>query len=150
MLSFSVGCRMADEFLSVSDIEKQEDVQFAIVDVPEWKDAAGKPGKIRLGSLTGEDMIEWTESNEGPAKRSAGLRLIIKSLVDSKGERTGSDRMLSVLQKRNTAVLNRLVREILKLNGMTKEQQEASKNGSSEASGGASLIDSPTNSSKVM
>lgn len=74
--------------------------------------------KIRIGSVNAGDMIEWSEANEGEAKRTAGLRLIVKSLVDGDGKRIGSDRDIIKLRTMRHNITERIVKEILKLNGM--------------------------------
>lgn len=93
-----------DEMLAVTDVE------FTTVN--------GWSGKVRIGSLTAGDMIEWTEANEGEAKRTAGLRLIVKSLVNSKGERIGKDNHIPLLRTKSHKVTEDIVKAILKLNGM--------------------------------
>ena len=130
-------------------VETKTDVQFAEIPVPEWKTKDGKES-LRIGSLTGEDMIEWTEANEGPAKKTAGIRLIIRSLVDDQGNRIGQDTMIQPLLKRNSAVLNRIVRAVLKLNGMDKAANELAKNESGGANTESSLSASQSGSDKVM
>lgn len=88
-----------------------------------------KPGKmIRIGSVTAGDMIEWSEANEGEAKRTAGLRLITKSLVNDKGIRISSDKDILKLRTMRHNVTERIVKEILKLNGMTVKQDKDAKN----------------------
>jgi hypothetical protein len=88
-----------------------------------------KPGrKIRIGSVNAGDMIEWTEANDGPAKRTAGLRLITKSLVNQAGVRISSDRDIEKLRTMRHNITERIVKEILKLNGMTVKQDKDSKN----------------------
>ena len=101
-----------DEFLN----EKQE--AFARIE-------GFTPGKfIRIGSLTAGDLIEWTEANEGEAKRTAGLRLITKSIVDSNGNRIGTVRDIPKLREKSHAITERIVRGILKLNGMRVKGEE--------------------------
>lgn len=109
---------------SLDEIEKAEDIEYAEVE----GFAPGRP--FRIGSLTAGDLIEWSEANEGEAKREAGLRLIVKSLVNSKNERyAASDpKAIAVLRKKNHKVTERLVTDVLKLNGMNvKKDAEAKK-----------------------
>lgn len=57
-------------------------VEFAEID-------GFEPGKkIRIGSVTAGDIIDWHEMTEGEAKRTAGLRLICKSLVGPEPDNT--------------------------------------------------------------
>lgn len=88
-----------------------------------------KPGtKVRIGSVTAGDVILWSEANEGEAKRTAGLRLITKSLVDKDGKRYADDpHNIDKFRKMRHKETERIVEEILKLNGMKVKQQEAAK-----------------------
>jgi hypothetical protein len=104
----------------------------------EYARTAGfKPGQVFvLASVTAGDMIEWSEANEGEAKRTAGLRLVVKSVVDgepgvdpdAKGVRIMDDTHLAVLRKLQHKTTEGVVKAILKLNGMnTKEDSETKK-----------------------
>lgn len=98
------------------------DVEYALVD-------GFKPGeKVRIGSVTAGDMIEWSEANEGEAKRTAGLRLICKSLVNKEGVRyANDDKNIKKFRDMRHKETERIVREILKLNGMNVKQQDEAK-----------------------
>ena len=106
--------------LSINDILAAEDTDYKEVEV--WG------GLVRVGSLTAGDLLEFVEANEGPAKRTAGLRLIIKSIVDIDGNRIGKDTDLQGLKTRNSKQIEKLTHEILKLNGLGKKAQEEAKN----------------------
>lgn len=128
---------MADQtqkvFDSIDDMLAKDDVRYATVPVPEWG------GAVRFGSLSAGAMLDFVESNEGPAKRTAGLRLIIQSLVDSTGKRIGNvEKHLEAMRSKDAQVTNRLVGEILKLNGMDEASKKVLGNESSAASSGAS------------
>lgn len=107
------------------------DVEYAIVD-------GFKPGeKVRIGSVTAGDMIEWSEANEGEAKRTAGLRLLTKSLVGPEKPTNGqppnhryADDVKNIPRFRamRHKETERIVREVLKLNGMNVKQDAATKN----------------------
>jgi hypothetical protein len=97
-------------FETMDEILSAPDVEFATIE--------GWDGNIRIGSLTAGDMIEWSEANEGEAKRTAGLRLIVKSIVNSQGHRIGTDKHIPLLRQKSHKVTEKIVREILKLNGM--------------------------------
>lgn len=119
---------MADKkFLSLDEMLDANDIQFIEVDTPEWG------GTVRLGSLTAGEMLTFIETSEGPAKANAGLRLIVRSLVDAEGNRLGTDKHLEAFKKKDAKVVNRLVKAILTLNGMDAKTQVAEKNESSEA-----------------
>ena len=117
-------------FGSMDEILDVDDVRYAIV--PAW----GK--RVRIGSLSAGDMLDFVESNEGPAKRTAGLRLIIQSLVDKDGKRIGDIKKLDQLKKKDADITNKLVGHILKLNGMDEAARKVLGNDSSEAPSGAS------------
>jgi len=101
------------------------EVEYTLVD-------GFKPGeKVRIGSVTAGDMIEWSEANEGEAKKTAGLRLITKSLVGPEPHniRYADDpKNIPRFRAMRHKETERIVREILKLNGMNVKQQEKEKN----------------------
>lgn len=120
--------------LSMADI-------VAAVDSPQNIEYARIPGfkddeEFVVASVTAGDMIEWSEANEGEAKRTAGLRLIVKSLVDGQpgvdegatGKRIANDTHIAVFRKVNHKVSERVVKDILKLNGMSVKQDKTEKN----------------------
>lgn len=103
---------MADKILSMDDVLAANDIEYATI--PGFKD-----GEVfRIQSLTAGDLIVWSESNEGEAKRTAGLRLIVQSLVDENGKRIADDTHIAVLRKKSHKVTERIVKSILQLNGM--------------------------------
>lgn len=112
----------AEKVLSMADIEASSDV--------EYKKVAGfKPGQVFvIRSLSAGDLIEWSEANEGEAKRTAGLRLIVKSLVDgvpgengATGANIATDKHIGVFRQKSHKTTERLVKEILALNGINVE-----------------------------
>jgi len=107
---------------SMDDILSANDVEYATIE-------GFTPGKpFRIASLTAGDLIEWSEANEGEAKRTAGLRLITKSLVNSKGVRFADNpKNIAVFRQKSHKVTERIVKEILKLNGMTVNAEAATK-----------------------
>lgn len=112
---------MADKILSIDDVLSADDVEYGLV--PGFK--LGE--SFRIQSLTAGDLIEWSAANEGEAKRTAGLRLIVKSLVDAEGKRIADDTHIELFRKKSHKVTERIVREILKLNGMTVKQDGEAK-----------------------
>ena len=109
---------------SMEEIAAVNDVEYATI--PGFR--AGQT--LRIGSLTAGDLIEWSEANDGEAKRTAGLRLITKSLVNSKNERYASDpKNIQVFRARSHKVTEKVVEAILDLNGMTPKRDAAAKNG---------------------
>lgn len=96
-----------------------------------------KPNQeVVLASVTAGDMIEWSEANSGEAKRTAGLRLIVKSVVDGepgvdegvKGARLMDDTHIAMLRKLPHRITENIVKAILKLNGLETKKDENAKN----------------------
>jgi hypothetical protein len=110
-----------DELLSMAEITATNDIEYAIV--PAW---GGK--KVRIASVTANDIIQWSEANEGEAKRTMGLRLITRSLVDKDGKRISGDHDIPMLRTKSHKITEAIVKAILKLNGMNVKAEEASKN----------------------
>jgi hypothetical protein len=114
-----------DEMLGADDVEYQT--------VPSWKVKDPKTGEmiqgyVRIASLNAEDLIEWREANEGPAKRTMGIRLLVSSLVDEQGNRIGSAKHYEQFKKKSNAVMEKILAEIIKLNGMTQKAETTAKN----------------------
>lgn len=124
---------MSDEkrVLSVDEMLSADDVEYALV--PTWKVRDIKTGELvqgytRVGSLSADEIISWRETNEGPAKRSMGVRLFVNSLVDEDGNRIGTEKHYEAFKKKSNAVQERVLAEIVKLNGMTVKAEEKIKN----------------------
>lgn len=114
-------------YASMDEIEASgaNAVEYATID-------GFKPGeKIRIGSVTAGDIIEWSEANEGEAKKTAGLRLLTKSLVgpEPENKRYADDpKNIGKFRAMRHKETDRIVKEILKLNGMNvKAEQEVKK-----------------------
>ena len=92
--------------------------------------------KVCIGSVSAGDMIEWSEANEGEAKKNAGLRLIGKSLVDgipgkhkgATGRRISGDKDIQKFKTMRHEVTERIVKDVLKLNGINLKADNAAKN----------------------
>jgi hypothetical protein len=106
--------------LTIDDMLAADDTQFRYIDMR----PLGWPGKARIGSLTAEDLIQWTEANDGKAKKTAGLRIIIKSLVDDSGRRIGREEHLNKLANKSHKAIDAIVKEILDLNGLAVKKKE--------------------------
>jgi hypothetical protein len=101
-----------EEMLSADDIEFDEVAAFG--------------GTVRIGSIDAGKMIEFQEAQNTPAKKNAGLRLIIESIVNEKGERLGNWPVdLQRWKTRSQKTCERLVAAILKLNGMGDAAKKA-------------------------
>jgi hypothetical protein len=104
--------------LSIDEILAADDVSYMTVQA--WG------GSVRLGSLDAGTMLDFIEANDGPAKRTAGIRLVIKSLVDAQGNRIGKMDMMEAFKKKNSRIFNQLVEAILILNGLGKDGVDVS------------------------
>ncbi len=121
---------------SFDEIQKADDTAY--VDV----EAYGTT--VRLGSLNSIDMIEWAEAkDEGKGRMAAGMRLIVKSLVDADGGRVPEEKfeaMLASFQTKNALSNTKVINAALKLNGFGADE---AKNASGEAASEGSATDSP-------
>lgn len=124
---------MTDEkrVLTVDEMLSADDVEYALV--PTWKVRDPKTGELvqaytRVGSLNAEEIITWRETNDGPAKRTMGVRLFVNSLVDADGNRIGNEKHYEAFKKKSNAIQERVIAEIVKLNGMTVKAEEKVKN----------------------
>lgn len=108
---------------SMAELTAPDTVEYATI--PGYK-----PGEeLRIGSLTAGDMIEWSEANGTEAKRTAGLRLITKSLVGPEPDniRYADDpKNIAVFRTKRHRVTNNIVDAILKLNGLNVKKDGTS------------------------
>ena len=111
--------------LSVEEMMAAPDIEYD--EVPAFG------GIVRIGSIDSGQMIEFIEANEGPAKRTAGLRMIIESIVDAEGKRIGNYTQLEQWKHRSQKTCDKIITAILKLNGLDKASKAAAGNASSEA-----------------
>jgi hypothetical protein len=110
------------EILGIDEMLSAKDVEYA--EVLAWN------GKyVRIGSLTAEDIIDWREESDGPAKRTMGIRLFVNSLVDKDGNRIGTQKHYEAFKKKSNAVMERVLTEIVKLNGLSTKAEDATKKG---------------------
>lgn len=111
---------------------------FETSNEPEYDEIEGfVPGQVfRIVSLTAGDFIDWADAQGKEAKRTAGLRLLAKSLVGPPPQNArliDDDKIemaVSVFRKKSHKVTNNIIKAILKLNGLEdpKKQQEDAKN----------------------
>lgn len=108
---------------SMEDIMSADSIEYATIE------GFTKTTTVRIGSLSAGDLLDWVEANDGDAKRTAGLRLICKSLVNGKNERFASDpKNIAIFRTKSHKVILRIIQEIQKLNGLTAKGNEAVKN----------------------
>lgn len=111
---------------------------------------------FRLGSVSSRDMLQWIEENDNKdLQKTAGLRLLVKSIVDPDGNRIPEarhDEFIESFRDKDAKENGRLVNAALILNGLRVKKEDdkkdslgqALKNDSSEAVTGASPSDSPS------
>lgn len=114
---------MPDKTMTADDVLALDDVEYATI--PGLK--AGQ--MMRIKSLTAGDFIEWSEARDADpiAKRVAGLNLIIKSAVDDAGAPILNEGHLERMKKVRHRVTEAVIKEILRLNGMTVKQEAEAK-----------------------
>ena len=124
---------------SFEEIERADDIQY------DYVEAYGKT--VRVGSLNSDDMIEWMEEREDKEKkRTAGLRLVVRSLVDDQGNRIPKDQRegwITLLGSKDAKSNARVFVVALKLNGLSAKGVDYLKNASGEATTVASPSGSP-------
>ena len=107
-----------DEFLGYS----KKAVEYAEIE-------GFDPGSvIRIGSVTAGDIIAWNNANEGEAKQTAGLRLIVDSMVDGENNRIGRSEHIPLLRDVPVKQTERVLKAIVKLNGLGAKAQADAKN----------------------
>ena len=109
-----------EEFLSAEQILAEPDVDYRIVDCPEWKT------KIRLRTMTGAEAIQFAMSLKNEKlKNTAMYRIIAMTAVDPKGSRLfKTDEQVERLQGRSMRVLQRLQVAALQHNGYAVKTDE--------------------------
>lgn len=104
----------ADEHVAVvesmDEIFGTNDVEYNVIDA--W----GK--KVRVVSMSAEDFIEWNEASTDAAKKTSGIRLFLKCIVNAKGERIGTLKHMEQLKKKSVREIIKVVQVILKVNGL--------------------------------
>lgn len=104
---------MSDKrFISRSDFDAATTLGTTEIEVPEWG------GWIRLQQISTGDLIDWMEANEGPAKKTAGIRLIVASVIDESGRPMFTERDIAELRKKPVTVISKLVDAIQTFNGL--------------------------------
>lgn len=117
--------------LSIDQMLAADDIEYA--EIPTWKVKDPTTGEIaqgytRIGSLNADAIITWREMNDSPAKRTMGVRLFVDSLVDENGNRIGNEQHYEAFKKKSNAIQESVLKEVVKLNGMTVKAEEKIKN----------------------
>ena len=103
--------------------------EFLAADGVDYVDVLVRGGVVRLGSITGEDFVAWTEMRESSAeaKKDASALLISRSMVDGAGKRIGDDGKVAQIKKMNLKTTETLLKAIFKLNGINQPDEIAVK-----------------------
>lgn len=107
-------------------ILKADDLKRETVSVPEWG------GDVVLRAMTGAERDAFEQSlftGDGDAKKFSSenvrAKLLVRCIVNEKGERVFSDADVSMLGGRSGAVLDRLYDVAQRLSGIGKRDLEA-------------------------
>ncbi len=142
------------KILSFDDLIADADIKTDDVETPR--------GLVKIGTLCSADILEWFTENDDPELRKlAGLRLLVKSIINPDGKRIGADAKdaadlkqirevaVQALMRRDSRENNVLIRRALELNGLRAAVQGplvTEKNDSSETKSVVSPIASPSQS----
>lgn len=102
-------------YASMADLQQRSRNTAKFDEVPGFN-----PGEVfRIQSLTAQELMEWTSGNERDME-TAGLRMIILSLVGPPPANTKYAKLsdLDFFKGQSHEVTERLIRAILKLNGL--------------------------------
>lgn len=126
------------KILTMADVAAADDIEYHEIEAFN--------GVFLIGSLMTDDFLEWQDANDGPAKRTAGLRLIQKSVCgraeacprcdDVEGvekhtglhPRVGTEKDLAILKSKSVASTEKIVKQIVKLNGLSVKGESDAKN----------------------
>lgn len=102
---------------------------------------------FRLGSLSGIDLLKWFEQQNDPElKKTNGLWLVAKSLINSAGVRIGKLDDITALRAKQPKVVRKLVDAALELNELTAKKEVEAKNDKQEGPSSNSGTPSPVTS----
>lgn len=118
---------VADELMSRDDILGVSDISYEIIPIPEWGNR-----RVRIRSTTAYERDEYDQSlyrttvADDKTTTKADLdniksRLVVKCVVNQKGDRVFKDADASALGRKCAGPINRLFQRIQKLSGMGKE-----------------------------
>jgi hypothetical protein len=109
--------------LTAQQIVEAQDVQFELVEVPEWG------GIVRIRSLTAENMTEFLRATEMADKGDSTVKAMMLTACDEEGNLIFKDpSALQVLKKKSLLPFVRIQERVLVMNGLTEESRSARKN----------------------
>lgn len=106
-----------DEILSV------EDLRVRTVDVPEW----GGQVLVRELSAAERDDLEGETiaiENESEKSRNLRARIVVRCVVDEKGERVFGDKDAELVGRKSGAAVDRIFQVASELSGLSKDSAE--------------------------
>ena len=112
---------VVQKYLSAEEIFAVQDIETVEVKVPEWG------GIVRLRSLSGEEAFTFAKLIEKD-KSSGAVQVLLLSAVDANGSQLFTSEDLDKLKKKSLHAIMRLQKEALRINGLTEEAVEATKN----------------------
>lgn len=111
--------------LSKDAILAAPDIEYEIIDVPEWG------GKVRLKSLSGDErdgyeqsLIDMRGNVTAPKLAGAQARLAALTIVDDDGKRLFTDKEVGLLGAKSAAALNRVFDAASRLARLTQKDVE--------------------------
>jgi hypothetical protein len=88
----------------------------------------GTEGDMKVGTVSSGDILQWIAENEDPdKKKTSGLNLIAKSIVNEQNERLPADEreaFIEMLKTKDAKTNGTVVKAILKLNGLDGEAEK--------------------------
>jgi hypothetical protein len=114
--------------LSLDQILAADDLQTEWVPIPEWA-PAGSPNRdaygVHVRSLNGRERAAWQQAslmgngkNQTVNFQQTTVKLVVLAVVDAEGKRIFTDAQATDLQKKNSAVLERIADTAMKLSGI--------------------------------
>jgi hypothetical protein len=112
------------ELLTAEEIFAAEDIETVDVEVPEWKGKDGKPGIVRLRTLSGEEASKFVQTDQ----QNGAVRVLFLSAVKEDGTPLFEDEAsLEKLRRKSLKAIVRLQKEALRINGLSPEAEAATK-----------------------
>ena len=120
---------MPQPLLSAASILAASDLVEETVEVPEWPNEDGTPGRIRFLQMTADENIQWTkdmadEAIGGPAGENGMFLMVVYSAVDADGKRLFTLEDIIRLRAKSFHVIHRLQQVAMRLNQMSSQARE--------------------------
>lgn len=111
------------KILSFDEFIQPDATEYDLVQLP--------AGDFRIGSITAEDWVQWTEMRAAAdGRKTSAAWLIARSMVDGDGNRIGNVARCGEIVKKNLKTSELILKAVFKLNGINQPKEEvAAKNG---------------------